>query len=85
MHGMFGNLSRVDFRLHNVAAKTPRCNRFDLDGIFLLNDHKLPTYGPAYMHMFMKMAKGWGNTGLKICQCKSPETVEQICDDKITV
>jgi len=85
LHGMLGNISRVDFRLHNEATKNPRCDWFDPDGIFLQHAHKLPIYGPAYMHMFMKMAKGWGDTGIKIRQCKSPEIIDQLCDETITV
>jgi len=85
LHGMFGNFSRIDCRLHNESTKNPRCNWFDPEEIFLQHAHRLPTYGPAYMPMFMKMAKGWGEPGNKIRKCKTPELIDQICDETISV
>lgn len=82
---MFGNISRVDFDMHDPVKGKPRCNWFDEDDKFLERADKLPTYGRSYMAMFMKMVKTWTPTGKKIRRVKTPEMVDAFCDTSIQV
>lgn len=82
LHGMFGNISRVDYARHNEATKVPRCNWFDPEEKYLTHVHLLPTYGRSYMYMFMKMVKCWGSFGKRIRRVKTDEMVDQFCDEE---
>lgn len=84
LHFMWGNLSRVDCRLNNPEGK-PRCNWFDPEKQFLGRADKLPLYGASYMHLFMKVAKGWGELGKVLRSIKSARDVDDMLRRSISM
>ena len=86
LHFMWGNLSRVDHRLDQPDGK-PTCNWFDprKDPVFISRADKLPTYGASYMHLFMKIAKGWGPFGRELRSIKNARAVDEMLERKMTM
>jgi hypothetical protein len=86
LHFMWGNLSRLDAEMNDPTTDAkPRCDWFDKDGIFLNRVDKLPTYGRSYMHLFMKAAKGWGPFGKKLRSVRSPDGVQEMIAQTMTM